>query len=123
MTGEQRVRQRPEAHQAPAHRAARQEERRDTARHDDVGHRWSAAVEEGGCFGHRPNIGIGCGAGYRPPDEAAEGRIPVTSDGGMGSAGALTGLGLTVPSDTGLSLFVRARDSRPLAIPAQAITG
>ena len=67
MPGQQRVRQRPEPHQAAAHRPARQVERRDAARHDNVGHRRTIAVEEGRRFGHRPNIGIGRRAGYRPP--------------------------------------------------------
>ena len=66
MPGQQRVRQRPEPHQAAAHRPAGQVERRHAARHDNVGHRRTIAVEEGRGFGHRPNIGIDRRPGYRP---------------------------------------------------------
>ena len=59
VAGQQRVGERAEPDQAAAHRPARQVERRDAARHDDVGHRRAGAVEEGGGVGHRPNIGSG----------------------------------------------------------------
>ena len=66
MTGEQGVRERPQPDQPPAHRATGQKERRHAARHDDVGHRRTAAVQEGRCIGHRANIGIVRRPGYRP---------------------------------------------------------
>jgi GNAT superfamily N-acetyltransferase len=66
VPGQQRMRQRPEPHQAAAHGPAGQIERRHPAWHDNVGHRRTVAVEEGGGFGHHPNIGIDRRSGYRP---------------------------------------------------------
>ncbi len=63
---QQRVGQRAQAHQAPAHRAARQEERQHPAGDDEVGDRRAAAVEEGRCIGHGPKIGSAAARGYRP---------------------------------------------------------
>src|SRR5215472_14204762 len=67
MPGQQRVRQRAQAHQPTPHRPTWQEERGHAARHNDSGHRRAAAVEEGWCVGHRLNIGMVRRAGYRPP--------------------------------------------------------
>ena len=52
VAGQQRVGQRAEPHQPAAHRAVRQVERRDAARHHDIGHRRTGGVEEGGRLRH-----------------------------------------------------------------------
>ena len=80
MAGQQGVGQRAQPDQAAAHRPARQEERRDAARHDDVGHRRAAAVQEGGCFGHCRNIGTACRAGYRPAQHGYQLRAMTRGD-------------------------------------------
>ena len=56
MPRQQRLGERAEADKPPTHRAVGQEEWQDAARHDEVGHRWTAAIEEGWCIGHRAKI-------------------------------------------------------------------
>ena len=52
VPGQQSVGQRAEADQPAAHRAVRQVEGRDAARHHDIGHRRAGGVEEGGRLRH-----------------------------------------------------------------------
>ena len=57
VAGEQGLGERAEADEAAADRALREEERQNAARHDKVGHRRTAAIEEGWGVGHGVKIG------------------------------------------------------------------
>jgi predicted N-acetyltransferase YhbS len=91
---QQRIGQLAQADQPSAHGLARQEERRDPARHDKMRHRRAIAVQEGGCFGHRRNIGTPAGKGYRAAmreahtDAAATDMVPVRTDAAQAATGA-----------------------------------
>ena len=56
VPGQQRIRERTQTHDAAPYRAARQKERRDAARHDDVGHRRAAAIQKGRGLRHAVRI-------------------------------------------------------------------
>ena len=89
MARQQGVGQRTQAHQAAAHRALRQEERNDATWHDKVGHRRTAAIEEGWRIGHPLRISMSIARRYLSLDRwwAGPPKVAIAGVAGATSAG------------------------------------